>query len=136
MKALLYSRADAARILSISLRKLDCLLKEKAVSVVKIGKRTLIAQDELERFALCGKLLKRRPNGALLPPTKKYFGIHGKSVPVTADTVNALELGYELGFQEALNRPDRDVTTDEVYMAMMRNDWLMAEGVSQKLRGN
>jgi excisionase family DNA binding protein len=51
MSRILHARPDAANLLAISLRKLDQLIKARTISVVKIGKRTLISQAELESFA-------------------------------------------------------------------------------------
>jgi excisionase family DNA binding protein len=48
---LLYSRNDAARGLSISVRKLEELIRAGQVQVVRIGRRVLIAHDELRRIA-------------------------------------------------------------------------------------
>jgi len=58
MKALLFSRQDAARLLAISLRKLDQLIQSRQVTVIKVGKRTLIARVELEKFARRGTCVK------------------------------------------------------------------------------
>jgi excisionase family DNA binding protein len=51
MPRILIARPDAAQLLSISLRKLDQLIRNHAIKIVKIGKRTLIPQAELENFA-------------------------------------------------------------------------------------
>jgi excisionase family DNA binding protein len=51
MERILHPRPDAANLLAISLRKLDQLIKARIIRVVKIGKRTLIPQAELESFA-------------------------------------------------------------------------------------
>lgn len=51
MIRILHPRPDAANLLAISLRKLDQLIKARTIAVVKIGKRTLISQAELESFA-------------------------------------------------------------------------------------
>lgn len=48
---LLYSRREAARLLSISERSLTHLISNKRVSVTRVGRRTLIHRDELLRFA-------------------------------------------------------------------------------------
>lgn len=66
MQALLFSREDAARLLAISLRKLDYLIQNKQLDVIRVGKRTLIARVELEKFA-------RRGTGA-----KQIGGRNGK----------------------------------------------------------
>jgi excisionase family DNA binding protein len=54
MSPLLYGRADAARCLAISVRKLDLLISTKKIKAVKVGRRTLIASAELKRFAQRG----------------------------------------------------------------------------------
>jgi excisionase family DNA binding protein len=54
MENILHGRADAARLLAISLRKLDRLVQEKHIRTIKIGKRTLIPHVELEKFARHG----------------------------------------------------------------------------------
>jgi excisionase family DNA binding protein len=51
---LLHPRADSARRLSISLRKLDELISEKKIRIVKIGRRTLVPASELVKFAKRG----------------------------------------------------------------------------------
>jgi excisionase family DNA binding protein len=58
MQVLLFSRPDAARLLAISIRKLDQLIQSKQVNVIKVGKRTLIARVELEKFARRGTGVK------------------------------------------------------------------------------
>jgi excisionase family DNA binding protein len=50
----LYARADAARLLAISLRKLDYLIQQNALKAIKVGKRTLIPHGELKKFARRG----------------------------------------------------------------------------------
>jgi excisionase family DNA binding protein len=47
---LLNERSDAARSLSISLRKLEMLIAEKKIKVVRIGRRVLVPQRSLEDF--------------------------------------------------------------------------------------
>jgi len=51
MSRILHARPEAANLLAISLRKLDQLIKARTIGVIKIGKRTLISQAELESFA-------------------------------------------------------------------------------------
>ncbi|MGI4854424.1 MAG: helix-turn-helix domain-containing protein [Janthinobacterium lividum] len=51
MEKLLVSRADAAAALSISLRSLAYLIAHGRLKVRKIGGRTLIAMEDLKRFA-------------------------------------------------------------------------------------
>jgi hypothetical protein len=48
---LLYSRKDAAFVLSISVRSLDYLVAQKRLAFRKIGKRILFAHNELVKFA-------------------------------------------------------------------------------------
>jgi excisionase family DNA binding protein len=47
MERLLYPRRDAADLLSISLRKLDRMIRERAIRVVRIGRRTLVPREQL-----------------------------------------------------------------------------------------
>jgi excisionase family DNA binding protein len=51
---LLHSRATAAHCLGISIRKIDSLIAAKKIRVVKIGRRTMISDAELKRFAKRG----------------------------------------------------------------------------------
>lgn len=48
---LLYSRKDAARLLSISTRSLDYLIVKGTVNTRRIGSRVLIQHEELIRLA-------------------------------------------------------------------------------------
>ena len=48
---LLYSRSEAARQLSISVRSLDYMIAAKKFEVRRIGKKTLITHASLIRFA-------------------------------------------------------------------------------------
>jgi excisionase family DNA binding protein len=48
---LLLSKMEACYALNISPRKLDYLIAEKAIRVVRIGRRVLISRQALERFA-------------------------------------------------------------------------------------
>jgi excisionase family DNA binding protein len=47
---LLEHRIASAQMLGISLRKLEMLIAEKQLKVVRIGKRVLIPRRELEAF--------------------------------------------------------------------------------------
>lgn len=47
---ILETRSDAARLMRISLRKLDYLVAEKQLKVVRIGRRTLVPRKSLEEF--------------------------------------------------------------------------------------
>ena len=60
MQSLLFSRRKSARLLSISIRKLDSLIKTKLLHGVRIGKRVLVPHAELERFASRGTGAKAR----------------------------------------------------------------------------
>jgi DNA binding domain, excisionase family len=51
MDRLLYSRREAARLLSISERSLTTLIFNERISIARVGRRTLIHKDELMRFA-------------------------------------------------------------------------------------
>jgi excisionase family DNA binding protein len=48
---LLYSRKEAAKLLSISIRKIDYLLAEKRLIALRIDRRVLFSKKELIRFA-------------------------------------------------------------------------------------
>jgi excisionase family DNA binding protein len=48
---MLYSRKEAARQLSLSLRAVDNLIARKALNTRRIGKRVLIPHAELVRFS-------------------------------------------------------------------------------------
>ena len=45
-----HKRNEAAQELNISIRKLDQLIAEKAISTVRIGKSRLITEEALQRF--------------------------------------------------------------------------------------
>lgn len=51
MTRLLHPITDAAEVLGIGRSTLYNLITNGDIAVVKIGRRTLIAQDELERYA-------------------------------------------------------------------------------------
>jgi excisionase family DNA binding protein len=63
MDRILHPRRDAADLLAISLRKLDLLVKQKLIRIVKIGRRTLVPHAELEKFAKRGTGTKSRRGG-------------------------------------------------------------------------
>jgi excisionase family DNA binding protein len=48
---LLYSKREAAQLLSLSLRMIDLLIKRKQIAVRRVGKRVLITLGSLEAFA-------------------------------------------------------------------------------------
>ena len=50
MTRLLHPIPDAAEVLGIGRSTLYELIAEKKIAAIKIGRRTLIAQDELERY--------------------------------------------------------------------------------------
>lgn len=47
---ILYSRAEAARLLSISERAVSYAIEQDRLDVTKVGRRSLIHKDELLRF--------------------------------------------------------------------------------------
>ncbi len=47
----LYTRAEAAKALSICLRTLDRLVGMGNIKTVQIGRRKLVSRDELSRFS-------------------------------------------------------------------------------------
>jgi excisionase family DNA binding protein len=51
MEPILFSRKQAASLLSISLRGLDYLLSQGKLRARRVGKRVLIPRQEIERFA-------------------------------------------------------------------------------------
>ena len=51
VEKLLYTRADAACMLSISERSLDYLIASKELNTRRVGRRVLIPRSELLRFA-------------------------------------------------------------------------------------
>jgi len=50
-EAILISKRDAAKALSISLRSLDYLIAAKEITVRRVGRRRLIPRTALEAFA-------------------------------------------------------------------------------------
>ncbi len=51
MEPILFSRKQAASLLSISQRALDYLLSQGKLHARRVGKRVLIPREEIERFA-------------------------------------------------------------------------------------
>jgi excisionase family DNA binding protein len=51
LENILESKNDSARLLGISLRKLEYLIAEKKLKTVPIGKRVMIRRRTLEEFA-------------------------------------------------------------------------------------
>jgi excisionase family DNA binding protein len=48
---LLYSRREAAQLLSLSLRTVDHLISEHKLTIRKVGKRVLVLADSLTKYA-------------------------------------------------------------------------------------
>jgi excisionase family DNA binding protein len=48
---LLYSRREAAQLLSLSLRTVDHLISEHELTIRKVGKRVLVQADSLKEYA-------------------------------------------------------------------------------------
>ena len=48
---LLYSRREAAQLLSLSLRTIDHLISEDKLQIRKTGKRVLVLADSLKEYA-------------------------------------------------------------------------------------
>ena len=48
---LLYSRKDAAYVLSISVRALDYLISRKQLNTRRLGRKVMVSQMEISRFA-------------------------------------------------------------------------------------
>lgn len=55
-----YSRKDVADILHISYPTLHGLMKKNAIKYIKIGKKTLFPQEELDAMVASGELKKYR----------------------------------------------------------------------------
>jgi excisionase family DNA binding protein len=55
---LFHSKADAARLIGISERMLHALISKKQLAIKRVGRRVLIAREELERFAQQGTCKK------------------------------------------------------------------------------
>lgn len=58
---ILYSKREAANLLSISLRTLENLIAEKQLSVCRIGRRVLLSSETLSAFAI--SVLNSHPDG-------------------------------------------------------------------------
>ena len=58
---LLYSRKEAASLLSLSVRALDCLIQDCRIKTRRIGNRVLVPADELLRFAGADQTYTIRP---------------------------------------------------------------------------
>ena len=49
-KKILLSRHDVAALLSVSVRTIDYLIASKELPVRRLGRRTLVARSDVERF--------------------------------------------------------------------------------------
>jgi excisionase family DNA binding protein len=59
IQPLFYSKQTSARILGISERTVHVLIAQKLLGAMRVGRRVLIAREELERFAQQGTCKKR-----------------------------------------------------------------------------
>ena len=50
LQPLLYSKKNAAFLLSLSVRTIDYLIVRKELRAMKVGGRVMISSDELQRF--------------------------------------------------------------------------------------
>lgn len=73
---ILHSKDEAAALLSISTRSLEYLLASGRLKSRKLGGRTLVARDELERFAKSDQpyLVQSAPKGRKALPTRISLG--------------------------------------------------------------
>lgn len=62
MEPLLISRREASQVLSISLRSLDTLIREKQIPVVRVRRRVMFRPSDLQKFAARGTEAGRRPS--------------------------------------------------------------------------
>jgi excisionase family DNA binding protein len=63
---LLYSRREAAQLLSLSLRTIDHLISEHKLQIRKTGKRVLVLADSLAKYAgAAGEKQSDRKNGCV-----------------------------------------------------------------------
>ena len=69
---LFHSKAESARLIGVSERTLHTLIAKKQLAVRRIGRRVLISDAELLKFA------QRKTQ------YKKYFGHNGKGLPEKA----------------------------------------------------
>jgi excisionase family DNA binding protein len=61
---ILFTKREAAQLLSISLRSLDYLIFNQQISTRRIGRRVLVHRDAIERFARRDHLSIRTPDGS------------------------------------------------------------------------
>jgi excisionase family DNA binding protein len=70
---ILYSRLEAAQLLSISLRTLDHLQQKKEITTRRIGRKVLIPARELEKFASRDHDGRKTPrNASVSAPTNEH----------------------------------------------------------------
>lgn len=72
LERLLYSRADAAAALSISIRSVDYLISEGKLSTRRIGRKTLIPVGDVRRFARSDHPDRIRTNGKVQEDEERY----------------------------------------------------------------
>jgi excisionase family DNA binding protein len=60
----LYTKREAAQLLSISLRSLDYLIFNQQIPTRRIGRRVLIHRDVIERFARRDHVSIRTPDAS------------------------------------------------------------------------
>jgi excisionase family DNA binding protein len=58
---LLFSRREVAKLLNLSERQLTRLIADGKLDVVRIGSRTLVHRDEVQKFARNGIFFMRNP---------------------------------------------------------------------------
>jgi len=58
IQPLFYSKQTTARILGISERTVHVLIAQKLLGAMRVGRRVLVAREELERFARKGTCKK------------------------------------------------------------------------------
>ena len=59
IQALFYNKQESAQILRVSERTIHQLIRQKLLRAMRVGRRVLIAREELERFARQGTCKKR-----------------------------------------------------------------------------
>ncbi len=72
VEKLLYSRADAAVALSISIRSVDYLISVGKLSIRRIGRKTLIPVGDVRRFARADHPERIRAETDARQDEKKY----------------------------------------------------------------
>ena len=61
---ILYTKREAAQLLSISVRSLDYLIFNQQIPTRRIGRRVLVHRDAIERFARRDHLSIRTPEAS------------------------------------------------------------------------